>query len=177
MNAYIGIGGNVGTPAELRERFGAAGQRLKQLPYVLYINWSPLYLSRPAGPVAGQPDYLNGVLELGLLDAASPGRLLEDLLQIEAQHGRDRTLEVPQGPRTLDLDLLLYDDLVLHERSPLELVVPHPRLHERAFALVPLAELAGDDLVIPGLGVTIAGCLSAPSLRDQASGLVLVPTD
>ena len=85
-----------------------------------------------------QPRFLNGavVLETWI----PPTELLQDLLRIELAFGRDRSHGIAKGPRTLDLDLLLYDDLVLHEP---DLVVPHPEMHARRFVLEPLAEIAG----------------------------------
>jgi len=90
------------------------------------------------------PDYVNAVAELRT--ALEPLVLLRALLAIEQAHGRTRGQ--PNAPRTLDLDLLLYDDLVLDTS---ELVLPHPRLHERAFVVVPLAELDA-ELIVPGRG-------------------------
>jgi 2-amino-4-hydroxy-6-hydroxymethyldihydropteridine diphosphokinase len=94
---------------------------------------------------AGQPDFINAVaaIETGL----APRALLEALLDIERRHGRIRT--IANGPRTLDLDLLLHGDQRIDEPG---LTLPHPRMHERAFVMVPLAEIA-PELAIPGRGV------------------------
>jgi 2-amino-4-hydroxy-6-hydroxymethyldihydropteridine diphosphokinase len=91
-----------------------------------------------------QPDFINAVAMLETMLA--PHALLDGLLAIERRHGRVR--EFLNAPRTLDLDVLLYGDLVLHEHG---LTLPHPRMHERAFVLLPLAEIA-PDAVIPGKG-------------------------
>jgi 2-amino-4-hydroxy-6-hydroxymethyldihydropteridine diphosphokinase len=108
-----------------------------------------------------------GLLESAYLNAAAilrcrlePRALLDEMLAIEASHGRDRRREERWGPRRLDLDLLLYEDLVLDEPG---LTVPHPRLHERSFALGPLAQIAAQT-VHPVLGLTIE------QLRDRLSG-------
>jgi 2-amino-4-hydroxy-6-hydroxymethyldihydropteridine diphosphokinase len=139
--AYIGLGSNLGDRmATLR----MAVQRLETLGRISGI--SRLYETEPVGYLE-QPPFLNAVvvLETELV----PGELLCALLGIERDLGRKRTF--PNAPRTLDLDLLLVDDLVLDVP---ELTLPHPRLHERAFVLVPLAELA-PEIVHPGLGKTV----------------------
>jgi len=104
---------------------------------------SSLYRSAPVGFV-DQPDFVNAVAKVDT--ALAPRELLEALLDLENRHGRVR--EFPNGPRTLDLDILLYGDVQLREPG---LIVPHPRMHERAFAIVPLAEIA-PDTVVPGRG-------------------------
>jgi 2-amino-4-hydroxy-6-hydroxymethyldihydropteridine diphosphokinase len=135
-SAYVGFGANLGdarsTYARVVEALGAR-------------RASSLWRSEPVGGVE-QPWFLNGCLEL---PGAPPRELLDRLLAVEARFGRDRRREVRGGPRTCDLDLLLVGDLVVDEPG---LTVPHPRLHERAFALAPLVELAGPDLVVPGRG-------------------------
>jgi 2-amino-4-hydroxy-6-hydroxymethyldihydropteridine diphosphokinase len=133
--AYVGLGANLGD----RE---AAIRRALELLGVARV--STLIETEPWG-YADQPRFLNAVAEL---DTAEPPRVLLDrLLDVERELGRTR--EGPRyGPRTIDLDLLLYGDEELDEPG---LVVPHPRLHERAFVLEPLAELR-PDLVVPGRG-------------------------
>ena len=141
VRAYVGLGSNLDDPERQITR---ALTELTKLPHTRFIKHSSLYLSAPLGP-AGQPDYVNAV---ALLETAlSAKELLKQLLEIEHRHGRIRTRE-QWGPRTLDLDLLLYGDL--HYADP-SLTVPHPRLHERAFVLYPLAEL-DPGLQIPGKG-------------------------
>ena len=138
--AYIGIGANLHDPiAQVRAAFAA----LDGIDSTHVAGRSSLYRSQPVGYLE-QPDFVNAVarIESGL-DAHT---LLDRLAAIEQAQGRVRTR--PNGPRTLDLDLLLYDE----ERiATAELVVPHPRMHERAFVLIPLVEIA-PDIVIPGRG-------------------------
>ena len=137
--AYIGIGGNLGdVHAALQDAFAA----LSALRDTRLVARSSTYRTAPInGP---GPDYLNAVAELAT--GLAPHALLAQLHAIEQQHGRERGLR--NAPRTLDLDLLLYGDE--HIDTP-TLSVPHPRLHLRAFVLVPLAELA-PGLVVPGRG-------------------------
>ncbi len=142
VDAYVGLGANLGDAAgTLRAALGA----LAQLPGTRLVAASPLYRT-PAWGRDQQPDFINAVARL---DTALPARgLLQHLLEIERQFGRRREPGLRWGPRTLDLDLLLYGRQVIDEPG---LQVPHPYLHERAFALVPLADLA-PDLQIPGQG-------------------------
>ena len=141
--AFVGLGGNVGdAAATLREAFTA----LDGLPDTRLLRASPLYRT-PAWGRVDQPDFINAaaMLETGL-DARA---LLDALLDVERQFGRDRQDEGGRwGPRTLDLDLLLFGDASVDEPG---LRVPHPHLHERAFALVPLAAIA-PAAMIPGHG-------------------------
>lgn len=141
VRAYIGIGSNLNNPvAQLQQAF----QGLAELPASRLIARSPLYRTAPVGGPAGQPDYVNAVAALDT--ALNPDELLTALQAMEIQQGRVRT--VRWGPRTLDLDVLLYGSL---QRDDLRLILPHPRLHERAFVLYPLYDLA-PDLMIPGRG-------------------------
>ncbi|MEL6382696.1 MAG: 2-amino-4-hydroxy-6-hydroxymethyldihydropteridine diphosphokinase [Cyanobacteria bacterium J06626_18] len=139
----IALGSNLGdSPAILQ---GAINQ-LNQHSHITVMACSGVYQTAPVGPP--QPDYLNAsaVLETAL----APEELLRTLLRIEATFGRVRRER--WGPRLLDLDLLLFGDLVLTLPT---LQIPHPRMHERAFVLVPLAEIAG-DWVEPISGKVIA---------------------
>lgn len=152
VRAYVALGANLGDPvAMLRAAFVA----LAELPDTRLIAHSALYRTAPVG-VTGQPDYVNAV---AALDTTLPAEaLLEKLLAIEA--GQGRTRDYHQAPRTLDLDVLLYGaDVIDTDR----LTVPHPRMHQRAFVLVPLAEIAPQAL-IPGHG-TVCDCL--PKVADQ----------
>jgi len=143
--AFVGLGSNLEDPArQVRRAFGA----LAELPATRLVQRSALYRSPPLGP-PGQPHYVNAVaaLETGL----TPRALLAALQALEARQGRVRA-GVRWGPRTLDLDLLLYGAQCLCEEG---LTVPHPHLHERAFVLYPLHEVA-PCLEIPGRGPLVA---------------------
>ncbi|MDX5446641.1 MAG: 2-amino-4-hydroxy-6-hydroxymethyldihydropteridine diphosphokinase [Zoogloeaceae bacterium] len=150
--AFIAFGANLGDPAASFEHACAA---LAALPATTVERRSSLYRSAPVG-VEGQPDYVNGVIELRTRVAAQT--LLAHLLDIEHEAGRRRDGHC--APRTLDLDLLLYDDQVIHVPG---LEVPHPRMHQRAFVLLPLAEIA-PDAQIPGHGPVTA---LLPGVADQ----------
>ncbi|TVS10119.1 MAG: 2-amino-4-hydroxy-6-hydroxymethyldihydropteridine diphosphokinase [Wenzhouxiangella sp.] len=139
--AWIGLGANLGRPRQTLEQAVVA---LDALPETRLAATSAAYWTRPWGE-PDQPDFLNAVA--GLETALAPLELLGELLAIEAGLGRRRD-RARWGPRELDLDLLLFDDRVLDSR---ELTLPHPRLHERAFVLVPLAELA-PEWRVPELG-------------------------
>jgi 2-amino-4-hydroxy-6-hydroxymethyldihydropteridine diphosphokinase len=151
--AYIGIGSNLGASAR---QVAQAIEELDALADTRVASRSSLYRSAPVG-YANQPDFVNAVvrLETGL----PAGQLLSEMQEIEARHGRERPF--PNAPRSLDLDLLLFDDVRLDTDR---LVLPHPRMHERAFVLKPLLEIAG-GISIPGQGAAealLARC------RDQA---------
>lgn len=140
--AYVGLGGNVGdASATLRN----AIEQLGALPDTQVLNASQLYCTAPVGGIE-QADFVNAVAQIET--ALSPEDLLQGLFGIERAHGRDRSIEQRWGPRTLDLDLLLYGEEVVDVDG---LTVPHPRIAERAFVLVPLVEIA-PDAVIPGHG-------------------------
>jgi 2-amino-4-hydroxy-6-hydroxymethyldihydropteridine diphosphokinase len=144
---YIGLGSNLGDRlATLR----TAVLRLETLGGVNAV--SSLYETEPVGDLE-QPRFLNAVVALET--ALTPADLLRALLGIERDLGRTRSF--PDAPRTLDLDLLLVEDVILD--TP-ELTLPHPRLHERAFVLVPLAEIA-PETVHPGSGQTVQELLRA----------------
>lgn len=144
ITAYIGLGANLDDPAAQVE---LAMDELARLPESRLAARSSLYASAPVG-YAGQPDFINAVAALET--RLSPRTLLEAMLGIEHQHGRNRTFR--NAPRTLDLDLLLYGDAHFHEEN---LTLPHPRMHERAFVLLPLLEIA-PGLAIPGQGSAAA---------------------
>jgi 2-amino-4-hydroxy-6-hydroxymethyldihydropteridine diphosphokinase len=136
---YIGLGGNLGSESEILERFDAVHGELARLAEGGRIGRSPVYRSKAAGPVVDQPDFLNQVIGFLPSPALDPHELMSILRAIEDQHGRTRS--IPQGPRTLDLDLLLFGERVIVE--PPELIVPHPRLGHRPFVLAPLLDLLG----------------------------------
>jgi len=139
-SAFIALGSNLDDPAA---QVKSAMTALDTLPLTRVLKCSSLYRSAPVGYL-DQPDFINAVVqvETGL----APHALLDAMLALEQARGRTR--EFANAPRTLDLDLLLYDDRVLHEHG---LTLPHPQMHRRAFVLQPLLEIA-PDCMIPGLG-------------------------
>ncbi|HEV2705310.1 MAG TPA: 2-amino-4-hydroxy-6-hydroxymethyldihydropteridine diphosphokinase [Pyrinomonadaceae bacterium] len=148
--AYVGLGSNLGD----RAGFLLLGLRGILHAGLSIARLSSVYETAPVD-VTDQPPFLNMVAELtGVLPA--PEQLLARLLRVEYALGRRRDAERPRGPRTLDLDLLLYGD-VRHQTDFLTL--PHPRLHLRRFALTPLVELA-PDIEHPALGKTFSGLLA-----------------
>lgn len=154
--AFIGIGSNLDGP---QARVLAAFDALERLPQTRVTGRSPLYRSAPLGGPP-QPDYVNAVARLET--ALAPQALLAALLAIEATQGRTR--DEPNAPRTLDLDLLLYD--AEHSAQP-GLRLPHPRMHERRFVLAPLVDLEAGAR-IPGKGTAaelLARCSRQPLER------------
>lgn len=140
--AYVGLGSNLG---DREGTLRAAVGRLRNLPETRVVRVSTLRNTEPVGYV-DQPRFLNGVVELET--SLSARRLLGALLELERAFGRDRHAVPVHGPRTLDLDILLYGQEEIDEPG---LEVPHPRLHERRFVLEPLAEL-NPALEVPGKG-------------------------
>ena len=138
--AYVGLGANIGEP---RAQLLAAWEALGRIPQTRAIARSGLYRSAPIG-YESQPDFLNCVAKLDT--TLEPRALLSHLQQVERDLGRARSFR--DAPRTIDLDLLLYGSESIDTPG---LVVPHPRMHERAFVLEPLAEL-DPDAKIPGRG-------------------------
>ena len=129
--AYVGIGSNLDDP---RAQVLGAFDELDRLPHTRVVRKSSLYRTAPLGYEA-QPDFVNAVAQL---ETGLPAeRLLAELQALEQRHGRSRGFR--NAPRTLDLDLLLFGDARL---SLPQLTVPHPRMHERAFVLEPLLEIA-----------------------------------
>ncbi|MDR0674425.1 MAG: 2-amino-4-hydroxy-6-hydroxymethyldihydropteridine diphosphokinase [Zoogloeaceae bacterium] len=154
--AYIALGSNLDQPiARVRSAIAA----LDDLPKTRLLRASSLYRTAPVGCLP-QPDFINAVAQVAT--RLSPQALLLALGAQEAAKGRTR--DMPNAPRTLDLDLLLYADETL--RTP-DLVLPHPRLHLRAFVLIPLHEIA-PDLQIPGRGALAAWL---PAVHAQVSGV------
>jgi 2-amino-4-hydroxy-6-hydroxymethyldihydropteridine diphosphokinase len=140
--AFVGLGSNLG---DREGTLRAAVGRLRSLPETKVVRVSRFRNTEPVGFV-DQPRFLNGAVEL---ETGLPARrLLDGLMEVERHFGRDRLAVPAQGPRTLDLDLLIYGDERISEPG---LEVPHPRLHERAFVLEPLAEL-DPSLEVPGNG-------------------------
>ncbi|HEY8229396.1 MAG TPA: 2-amino-4-hydroxy-6-hydroxymethyldihydropteridine diphosphokinase [Rhodanobacteraceae bacterium] len=155
VTACVALGSNLDDPRVQVERGFAV---LAALPNTVVRARSRLYRTPPWGLV-DQPDFINAAARLET--TLAPRELLDALLAVETRAGRVRGAR--NGPRILDLDLLLYGDHAINER---DLVVPHPRLHERAFVLLPLADIA-PDLEVPGQGrvaellerVDTAGCV------------------
>ena len=153
--AYIAVGSNLDNPKmQIQDAFA----ELDEMESSRLLQTSSLYASAPWG-YANQPDFVNAVASVET--ELPPRRLLEELLKIEIWHGRERAFA--NAPRTLDLDIALYGEEVVDEES---LKIPHPRMQERAFVLVPLAEIA-PQIVIPGQGAIaqlLARC-NDPSLK------------
>ncbi len=158
VRAYVGIGANLGDPAA---QVRAAVDALRAVPGTALVAASSLYRTAPVG-YADQPDFVNAVAAVDT--DLPPEALLAALHGIERGAGRERSFR--NAPRTLDLDLLLYGGATLSGDA---LTVPHPRMHERAFVLAPLAEIA-PTAEIPGRG-SAADCLAR--LPDQ--GVVRMP--
>jgi len=148
IRAYVALGSNLGDPVGTLKD---AIENLAALRGSLLKAISSLYRTAPVG-LRHQPDFINAVVALDT--RLAPMELLEELFAVEAAFGRQRGIK--NAPRTLDLDLLLYGDQV--QDDP-QLTIPHPRMHERAFVLVPLAEIAPDTF-IPGRG-RVADLLAA----------------
>lgn len=130
--AYIALGSNLGVSAEALD---GALEKLSALPGTRVLQVSPWYRSAAIGGPADQPDYLNAVCEI--TTGLDPRPLLDALHQIEHHFGRER--QVRWGPRTLDLDIIWYQNVTSEDP---ELTLPHPRAHERAFVIRPLADIA-----------------------------------
>jgi 2-amino-4-hydroxy-6-hydroxymethyldihydropteridine diphosphokinase len=141
----IGLGGNIGTSAEIVERFGHARAAIATLGAPGGVRSAPLYRSAPIGPA--QAAFLNTAVCIALADG-QPGELIATLLELERMLGRTRETEGRWGPRRIDLDVLVWGARIIG--TP-ELEVPHPRLAERKFALAPLVALLGEGFVVPGL--------------------------
>jgi len=159
--AFVALGGNVG---DVRSTFRRAIALLCDGSAVRLTARSSDYRTPPWG-VTDQPPFVNAVI--GVTTSLSPHELLARAEQCERALGRDRTHERRWGPRSIDIDLLAYDDLVLNDPH---LILPHPRLFERAFVLVPLAEIA-PERVIAGVGVRDA------LERVDTSGIEKLPPD
>jgi len=159
VRAFVALGSNLADPESQVHR---AVHALSRLPDTRIRRCSSLYATAPVG-VTNQPEFINAVCEIETAMAARD--LMAAMLEIELVAGRRR--DNPGGPRTLDLDLLLYGDLMTESAG---LTVPHPRMHERAFVLYPLEEI-DPDLEIPGRGKLaklLAGC-AGQEIRRLAS--------
>lgn len=142
-DVVVGLGGNVG---DVQAALVRAREALAQIGSV---TSAPLYRTAAIGPA--QTPYLNTAVRVTWADV-TPRELIATVLEIEALLGRDRRGEPRWGPRTIDLDVLVWGTRVVREPG---LEVPHPRLYERRFALVPLIALVGEDFVLPGAGESL----------------------
>lgn len=140
MRAFIALGSNLQNPvAQVTRAFSA----LAELPGTALVRRSSLYRTVPVG-YDDQPDFINAVAEI--TTTLEPLELMQALLALESNFGRER--KFANAPRVLDLDLLLYDECAM--QTP-DLILPHPRMHERGFVLFPLVEIA-PNMEIPGKG-------------------------
>lgn len=156
----VALGGNLGGPHSVQKRCMEAIQSLS-------VEWGQVaaagfFLTAPVGEVQEQPDFLNTVAAWRPAPAVTPESALAMLQALERRHGRERL--VAGGARTLDLDLLLVGQDV---RSTPALALPHPRMHQRAFVLVPLQELFGPDFRWTEQGASIGDFLATPDLASQ----------
>ena len=168
---YIAMGSNLASWAGSPEStLAAAALRLDALGRV--TGRSSLYSTEPVG-FAAQPRFLNAVV--ALQTELVPSVLLDRLLGIEKEYGRDRENSIPNGPRTLDLDILLWGDLEISEPG---LEIPHPRLADRAFVLVPLAEIASETIV-PGHEKTVSQLLQRllTDFKGESHAVVPIQSD
>ena len=148
---YIAIGSNLG---DRLKTILMGIDLIDELPEVAVLHVSTMLETLPVGDV-DQPDFLNGVLKVRAdLDAST---MLNKLLDIESSLGRDRSSSTTGGPRTIDLDLILWGNAVIESE---DLILPHPRFHERAFVLLPMVELA-PDLIHPTMGSSMQSLLAA----------------
>ena len=159
VEAYLALGGNVG---DVRAIFDRAIVYLCDGADLRLRSRSSDYRTPPWG-ITDQPPFINAVI--AATTKLAPHDLFARMIDVERALGRDRNNEQRWGPRRIDLDLLAYDDLMLHDQ---DLIVPHPRLFERAFALVPLAEIAGDRTIA---GVRVRDALK----RLDAGGIEKLP--
>jgi 2-amino-4-hydroxy-6-hydroxymethyldihydropteridine diphosphokinase len=152
--AFLGIGSNLG---DRRAQLAAALRELSADPAVRIVQGSSIFETKPVGNT-DQPDFLNMVVQLNT--ALPPLALLKVCLDVEAWLGRERRER--WGPRTIDLDVLIYGNEKFNDER---LVLPHPRMHERSFVMVPLAEIAPDAVVKGRTAREIAADLGTAGLR------------
>lgn len=164
--AYIGIGSNLKNP---QQQVARALEELASLPQSHGMRTSSWYTSKAIGPGI-QPDYTNGAVAINT--ALTPYELLDELQKIEQQHGRER--KIRWGPRTLDLDLLLFGDHILNTEH---LTVPHPRIRERNFVVFPLVDL-NPTLELPQqtIGTTLFPVINISILASQLGSAGLTPS-
>ncbi len=157
---FVALGSNLGESCEQLKRAVLA---LGELQDTVILSCSSLYRSAPVG-FLDQPDFMNAVVKIST--RLMPQALLAALLLVENQWGRERTFV--NSPRTLDLDILLYDDIQVQEPN---LTIPHPRMHQRAFVLLPLLEIA-PDCFIPEIGLA---CHAMQACRNQVLTRLITP--
>ena len=157
--ALIALGGNVG---DVRDAIREALAMLDRSPNVKLIKRSPSYLT-PAWGVKDQPPFINSCAAIET--TLNPHDLLRRVQEVERAFGRDRGNERRWGPRKLDIDIIAYDDITMNEP---DLTLPHPRLFERAFVLVPLADIAADRVIA---GVSVKDALA----KVDATGIERLP--
>jgi 2-amino-4-hydroxy-6-hydroxymethyldihydropteridine diphosphokinase len=168
--AFLGLGSNLG---DRRKQLAQALRKLGDDPAIAIVRGSSVYETKPVGMV-DQPDFLNMVVQVET--SCAPLALLSVCLGIEAGLGRERRQR--WGPRTIDLDILLYDQVKLNDER---LVLPHPRMHERSFVLSPLAEIApelqlrGKTVREAALGVGMAGLRRVETWADFSSWAKISP--
>ena len=148
VTAYLGLGSNLDDRVALLR---GARQALQKNPAVTVMASSPLYETAAVGGPDGQPPYLNAVLKIETV--LGPEKLLQSCQQIEKEFGRQRNEK--WGPRTLDIDILLYTSIL---RMDPDLILPHPRMHERAFVLCPLVDL-NPEIIHPVVYKTVSELL------------------
>jgi 2-amino-4-hydroxy-6-hydroxymethyldihydropteridine diphosphokinase len=171
QTAYIAMGANLASWAGGPEAtLAAATTRIESLGRI--ARRSSLYSTKPVG-FAEQPRFVNAVVALET--ELKPQELLKGLLAIEQEFGRDRTAGIHNGPRTLDLDILLFGDMKVSEHG---LEIPHPRLAQRAFVLIPLNEIA-PDLRQAGIGLAVSQLLNSfhKSAKSVADAVVPIQSD
>lgn len=149
LTAYISLGSNLGDSEAV---LAGAAAAIAALPDVELLRLSPVYRTEPQD-VRAQPFFLNQAAALSCPADMPPERLLDELQAVERAFGRDRSRERPSGPRSLDLDLLLFGNKGMNSGR---LTLPHPRMLRRAFVLVPLADIAPDMRLPQGLSVSEA---------------------
>jgi 2-amino-4-hydroxy-6-hydroxymethyldihydropteridine diphosphokinase len=157
---YIGLGGNLDNTLEL---LASAHRAIGVVPGIREIACSSFYRSKPMGS-ADQPDFVNAVMAVET--SLGPHDLLKALQMIELSHGRVRT-GLRWGPRTLDLDILLYDNVQIADEW---LTLPHAGIADREFVLYPLAEIAPPTLAIPGMGLLSDLVTACPRRGLEAIG-------
>jgi 2-amino-4-hydroxy-6-hydroxymethyldihydropteridine diphosphokinase len=169
QTAYIAMGANLPSPAGPPDAtLAAATTRLASLGRL--TRRSSLYSTEPVG-FAAQPRFFNAAVTLET--NLEPRALLNALLQIELDFGRDRASGVQNGPRTLDLDILLYGNVILSEPG---LEIPHPRLATRAFVLIPLNEIA-PSVIHPSSGTTVSQLLQSLQLASESASDAVVQVE